>query len=108
MDPKVYEFISKTNNDPIIEQRVCAISSKEFVIFQSDLDFYEKISPTFHGKKYTLPRPTLCPEERQRRRLIWRNERKLYKRECDKTGKSIISVYSKDHPYVVYDEKVRR
>jgi hypothetical protein len=50
----------------------------------------------------------LCPEERQRRRLSFRNERKLYKRKCDYSGKDIISIYSPDKPYKVYDQKIRR
>jgi hypothetical protein len=61
------------------------VSGNEFPIYQSDVDFYEKISPTFNGKKYAVQTPTLCPEERQRRRLMFRNERKLYKRTCDAT-----------------------
>ncbi len=71
-----------------------------------DREFYEKISPTFAGQKYIIPSPALCPEERQRRRLAFRNERKLYHRKCDKTGNQIISMYSPDKPYTVYDQKV--
>lgn len=44
----------------------------------------------------------MCPEERQRRRLLFRNERKLYKRKCDATGETIISIYSRDKPTTVY------
>jgi len=32
-----------------------------------------------------VPVPTLCPEERQRRRLAWQNMSSLYHRECDAT-----------------------
>jgi Zn ribbon nucleic-acid-binding protein len=46
----------------------------------------------------------LCPDCRQQRRLAWRNERKLYKRKCDATGKNIVSVYSPDKDYIVYDK----
>ena len=56
-----------------------------------DLEFYDKISPVFSGKKYSIPSPSLCPDERQRRRLCFRNERYLYTRTCDATGKKIIS-----------------
>jgi hypothetical protein len=55
-----------------------------------------------------IPIPTLCPEERQRRRLIFRNERKLYKRKCDATGDTIVSIYSPDKPYKVYEEEYRK
>jgi hypothetical protein len=105
---EVYEWISQQANDPIIKWKTCAVSGAKFPIYQSDLEFYDKISPTFNGVKYQIPTPTLCPEERQRRRLMFRNERKLYKRKCDATGKQIISIYSPDKPYKVYDQKIWR
>jgi hypothetical protein len=54
-----------------------------------------------------VPRPTLCPEERLRRRAQFRNERKLYKRKCDATGESMVSIYSPEKPYTVYNQKYR-
>jgi hypothetical protein len=53
-----------------------------------------------------VPFPTLCPEERQRRRFAFRNERKLYRRECDATQRQIISMYRPDSEHIVYDQKV--
>ena len=102
---EVYKFISKQTNDPIVERKICAVSGAEFPIYKSDMEFYDKISPIFNGVKYQIPTPTLCPEERQRRRLLFRNERKLYKRKCDASGKDIISIYSPDKSYKVYDQK---
>lgn len=104
---EVYEFISKQISDPIVQWKTCTLSGTEFPISQSDLEFYDKISPTFDGIKYPIPTPTLCPEERQRRRLLFRNERKLYKRKCDASGKDIISIYAPNAPYKVYDQKFR-
>jgi hypothetical protein len=101
----VYEYISKQTNDPIVERKTCKISGAEFPIYKSDMEFYDKISPVFNGVKYQIPTPTLCPEERQRRRLLFRNERKLYKRKCDASGKDIISIYSPDKIHKVYDQK---
>ncbi|MDP2669519.1 MAG: hypothetical protein Q8O99_00455 [bacterium] len=94
--PDVYEFVSKQMNDPIVERKTCRVSGTKFPIYQSDLDFYNKISPRFASKQFQIPTPTLCPEEREVRRMSRRNERKLYRRTCDKTGKSIISMYPKD------------
>ena len=51
-----------------------------------------------------MPAPTLCPECRERRRLAWRNERNLYRRTCDLTGRDVISVYSPDKPFTVYEQ----
>lgn len=39
--------------------------------------------------------------------MLFRNERKLYRRTCDFSGKEIISIYSPDKPYKVYDQKIR-
>ncbi len=89
----------------IIETKKCRLSGQKFFITDKDLEFYDKISPVFGGKKYSIPSPTLCPDERQKRRLSFRNERKLYKRKCDKTGTEIISIYSPEKPCVVYEQK---
>ncbi|MEI7511464.1 MAG: hypothetical protein WCJ84_04880 [Candidatus Peregrinibacteria bacterium] len=74
--------------------QTCALTGKPFEITPEDLAFYEKMG---------VPPPTLCPEERQRRRLAFRNERKLHHRECSATGKKIISIYSADQPFPVYE-----
>jgi len=92
--------------EKIAETKKCRLSGKEFIITDRDLEFYDKISPVFGGKKYAISSPTLCPDERHRRRMTFRNERKLYKRKCDKTGQDIISVYSPDKPCKVYNQKV--
>lgn len=59
-----------------------------------------------NGKKMSMPLPRLCPEERQRRRLCLRNERKLYRRQCDFSGKNMISTYSPDKQYKVYQQDI--
>lgn len=74
--------------------KTCRVSGKEFVITDEDQAFYAKMG---------VPMPTLCPEERMRRRLANRNERFLYHRKCDLTGKQIISSASADKPYPIYD-----
>jgi hypothetical protein len=99
---ETYEFISKQTNDPIVERKTCKVSNQPFPITQKDLEFYDKVSPIFNGVKYQIPTPTLCPEERQRRRLTFRQERKLYKRPSDLSGKIMVSIYSPDKPYKVY------
>lgn len=87
--------------------KTCLHCQSNFDIAQSDLDFYTKISPSFVGQKFQIPSPTLCPDCRQRRRMSFRNERNLYKRICDASGKQIISIYRPDCGYKVYDQKIR-
>jgi hypothetical protein len=83
-------------------QTNCKNCQQSFEITDSDLKFYDKISPIFNNKKYQIPAPTLCPECRQQRRFAWRNERNLYHRKCNKTGKQIISMYKPEAPFPVY------
>lgn len=90
--------------EKIIETKKCTHCGVSFNITDKDLEFYEKVSPVFSGKKYTIPSPTLCSDCRQQRRLTFRNERNLYKRKCDATGKNLISIYSPDKVYRVYEQ----
>ncbi len=92
--------------EKIVETKKCRISGQEFFVTDKDLEFYDKVSPIFGGKKYSIPSPTLCPEEREKRRLAFRNERNLYQRKCDKTEQDIISIYSPDKPFPVYEQSI--
>jgi len=75
------------------ETKQCQNCQQNFVIEPEDFAFYEKMK---------VPVPTWCPECRMKRKLIWRNERTLYKRVCDLCGKSIITMYHPKSPYTVY------
>lgn len=68
-------------------EKICAITGKPFTVTDFELDFFKKFD-------VELPTPTLCIEERHRRRLAYRNERKIYNATCALTGKPIISIYS--------------
>ncbi len=83
-------------------QRTCRQCRQNFEISESDLAFYEKVSPIFSGKKELIPPPTLCPDCRVQRRLAWRNDRTFYQRTCDLTGKPMISIYPAGTPFPVY------
>ena len=75
------------------ETKNCQNCKKDFSIEIEDFNFYEKIK---------VPPPTFCPECRLIRRLIWRNERCFYKRQCDLCKKSMISAISLDSKFPVY------
>lgn len=74
--------------------KVCTHCQHPFQITEKDQAFY---------KRMEVPEPTLCPLCRIQRRLSYRNERFLYHRKCELTGKSIISSFSTDKPFPVYD-----
>ncbi len=86
--------------------QICANCNTQFLTTNSDLGFYKKISPSFNGHTFDVPPPKLCPDCRQQRRIVWRNERSLYNRECSKTGKKIIAMYPPDSLFPVYDNDV--
>src|SRR3989339_1913700 len=77
----------------------CQNCKKDFTIEPEDFNFYEKIK---------VPPPTFCPECRMIRRMSWRNIRNLYKSTCmgEGHGEPIISIYSKDKPNKVFDQKL--
>ena len=76
--------------------KTCPISGQTFSITDEDLQFYEKMG---------VPTPTLHPTERMRRRLCFRNFSALYHRECQGTGKKVISMYHPDGGYEIYDNQ---
>jgi len=80
------------------ETKICQNCKKDFIIEPDDFGFYEKIK---------VPPPTFCSECRSQRRMLWRNVRNLYKNKCKASGhdENIISVYSADKTFVVYDQK---
>lgn len=86
--------------------RTCTNCGSGFEVTQQDLDFLDRISPVFKGKKYTVPPPTHCPDCRNQRRISWRNERYMYKRKCDATGQDIVSMYPPDSPFKIYEQSV--
>lgn len=97
--------MSSVKHENIVESKKCAISGQEFVITDHDLEFYDTISPIFGDKKYPIPTPTLCPDERHRRRTSWRNDRNFYSRKCSATGKKLISSFSPESPFPLYEHK---
>lgn len=86
--------------------KTCSHCSTAFEIYDRDKEFYKKIPVIVGEKTFQIPEPTLCPLCRQRRRFSFRNERHLYRRKCDGSGKEIISMYSPDSPYKVYAQDV--
>lgn len=106
MDKKVFEFISKQNNDPIVERKKCAATGKEYGIFASEVAFIDSVWPILQGKKYAIPASRFSPDERQRRRIAFRNFNYLYKTQCDASGQNIITMYRK--PYTIYNNNLWR
>jgi len=80
-----------------MEIRECQNCHNKFTIETDDFSFYEKIK---------VPPPTFCPDCRTIRRMTWRNERTLFKRICDYTGNSIVTMFHPDIKVKVYDHDI--
>jgi len=60
-----------------IQTKACHNCKKDFIIEPDDFSFYEKMK---------VPTPTWCSSCRMVRRLVWRNERNLFRRKDALTG----------------------
>jgi hypothetical protein len=78
-----------------MQQKICQCQNckKDFTIEPDDFAFYEKMK---------VPAPTWCPECRLVRKMVWRNERTLYRRDCGNCGKKIVSIYPAASSLIVY------
>src|SRR3989344_8567814 len=86
-------FMSSRNQ----EIKICVNCKKDFTLEAEDFSFYEKIK---------VPPPTWCPKCQFIRRMVFRNENKLYHRTNNSplsNDKKLISTYSEDKDAPVYD-----
>lgn len=65
-------------------KKTCSVCGKEFWVIKQEQEFLQKMG---------LPLPTMCPSDRQARRLKDRGERNLYRTTCQQCGKNIIVTY---------------
>ena len=63
----------------------CATCNKKFLIIEQELEFL---------KKKNLALPSLCPTDRQLRRMKDRGERTLYKTTCRKCDAGMITTFN--------------
>jgi len=76
-----------------MEKVTCQSCKHQFEITEKDREFLELLK---------VPDPTFCPECRMIRRLVFRNDRSLYKRKCDLCQKESVMQYPADAPFTVY------
>src|SRR3989338_8482016 len=82
---------------PAEETKICGKCDSGFVIERDDVLFYEKIA---------VPPPTLCPQCRAIRRMMWWNENNLYRKtpQSSAAGQApIFSTYPEHSPIKIMD-----
>ncbi|MBU1728238.1 hypothetical protein KKA39_02965 [Patescibacteria group bacterium] len=75
------------------EKKICKTCGKDFEIRKEDFIFFKQVKTAS---------PLDCPDCRMARRLVFRNERTLYKRACDLCKRDLITVYSPESDFKVY------
>ena len=75
---------------------ICSKCQSEFEYLKGEEDAY---------KRFSAPLPENCPNCRKKRRMAFRNERKLYHNKSCKSGKQIIALYPPDSPFKIVDSE---
>lgn len=75
-------------------QKACQNCKNEFSLDDADITFYEKIK---------VPPPTWCPACRLIRRMLFYNQRKLFRRRNEESGRNIFSSMPPTAPVKVYE-----
>ena len=78
------------------ETKICQNCKQDFIIESEDFNFYERMK---------VPPPTFCPFCSAERRLVFRNERKLFKVKDAFTGKEIFSLYPESSGKSITEEE---
>ncbi len=76
------------------QTKTCQNCKQEFTIESEDFAFYDKIK---------VPLPTWCPECRMIRRMMFRNQRLLFRRKDDVSGKEILASFPQTSLIKVYE-----
>ena len=77
--------------------KICKKTGQEFEISDIDLEFFKKLE---------VPAPEYHPQYRMALLMSFRNERNLYKSKCAFSGKEMLSIYSPNTKYKIYDQKI--
>lgn len=97
--------ITTVTDDILKKVLICEVSGRPYRIVAQELAFY---------RQHHLPLPRRHPDQRHADRMALRPSRELHLRQCDKTGKAMISVYApqevpsgdpSDVPFKVYSEE---
>ncbi|MCC6953501.1 MAG: hypothetical protein IT290_05240 [Deltaproteobacteria bacterium] len=81
----------------------CKVCGLSFNVPREEDELRGLLTPVVGANRLELPRPTKCPQCRHMTRLLWRNERTLYRTTCALTHKPVISSFSPDKDFKVCD-----
>ena len=79
----------------------CRSCGTEFEITDEDRELLARLSPRVGERAFTLPEPSLCPRCRLQRRLAFRGELNLFRKESAASGKKLFTYYPPEAPVQV-------
>ncbi|USN57715.1 MAG: hypothetical protein H6767_04980 [Candidatus Peribacteria bacterium] len=91
---EVFQYIAEKSGEKIAEFFLCRWCGEEYPVFHKEQVFLQKQGFSVSD---------LCFDCRLRSMFLWRNERKLYWRKSDKSGKKILSMFHPEYTGKVYD-----
>jgi hypothetical protein len=94
-DYQIPDDISAVDDDIARQILRCDKSEKLYRVIPQEVQFY---------RKFKLPIPRVCPEQRHLDRFNSRQKRQLFDRSCDDCGVAVKSVYSNEVDFKVYCE----
>ncbi len=82
-------------------QKTCATCGDSYTISPGEQTLHAKIMQSFETGAFPLAQ--LCHDCRLQRKMVWRNERHLYRRTCDACRTDMLSVYPAGAQFPVYE-----
>ncbi|HLD32658.1 MAG TPA: hypothetical protein VJB10_03660 [Candidatus Peribacteraceae bacterium] len=78
-------------------QMTCKVCGTKYSLSEGETKNYAK---------FGYDPPSLCFVCAQKQRVCFRNGRTLYRRKCDSSGETIVSMYAPDSPYTIYKQDI--
>ena len=102
------QTLSYSIPEKVAERRTCERSGDKFPVFEADKELLKQMFVEVGDMKFEIPLPNVSFHWRQFNRMLFRNERTLYKRKCTMTDASIISIYAPEYTGNVCTQEYRR
>lgn len=84
-------------------EKICIDCQNAFQIDEQDQQFLKNLTPVVNNETFPIPLPEQCWKCRLKLRLSFMNDSNLYYRNCDATGKQMITNYTPDKKYKIYN-----
>lgn len=89
--------------------QACQLCQSSFEVGPDEIEFLKKMDFKYGDQIFRIPEPTHCPDCRAQIRTAQRNEKNMYQRKSDLSGKQLVSLYptkpSWGEPYTIWSQE---